>query len=107
MKCKDDQTVGDAVYGLISEWNVVVDEISVKTNESDADTTCSTPPDTPVSVLKGFGTKFLTVTIRSKDVGKETDDSSGSKAKNALSILMNINKSYTELPEKRYPSKKK
>lgn len=38
MKCKDGQTVGDAIYGVIGEQNVVVDEILAKTNEADLGT---------------------------------------------------------------------
>lgn len=64
MKSKDGQTVGDAIYGVIGEWNVVVDEILAKTNESDLGT--YTTSDTPSSILPSFGTKFLTVTIRCK-----------------------------------------
>lgn len=64
MKSKDGQTVGDAIYGVIGEWNVVGDEILAKTNESDLGT--YTTSDTPSSILRSFGTKFLTVTIRCK-----------------------------------------
>lgn len=55
MKCKDGQTVSDAIYGVISEQNVAVDEILAKTNEADLRT--YTPSDTPLSILRSFGTK--------------------------------------------------
>lgn len=55
MKCKDGQTVGDAIYGVIGEWNIVVDEILAKTNEADLST--YTTSDTPSSILRSFGTK--------------------------------------------------
>lgn len=35
MKCKEGQIVGVVIYGVIGEWNVVVDEILVKINEVD------------------------------------------------------------------------
>lgn len=54
-KCKDGQTVGDAIYGVIGEQNVVVDEILAKTNEADLST--YTTSDTPSSILRSFGTK--------------------------------------------------
>lgn len=54
MKCKEGQTVGVAIYGVIGEWNVVVDEILAKTNEADHGTTS----DTPSYILRTFGTKF-------------------------------------------------
>jgi hypothetical protein len=64
LRSKDGQTVGDAIYGVIGEWDVVVDEILAKTNENNLGT--STPPDTPVSVLRDFVSKFLSVAIRPK-----------------------------------------
>lgn len=59
----------------------------------------------PFVYSSGFGTKFLTVTIWSKDEEKEIKTSGCSKAKNASSILMNMNKGYTKLPKKRFPLK--
>lgn len=43
------------IYGVIGEWNVVVDEILAKTNEADLGT--YTTSDTPSSILRSFGKK--------------------------------------------------
>lgn len=63
-KGKPNQTIGDVLSNITSEWNdVVVDKILVNKTET-ITTAADTPPDTPVEVLSAFGSKFVYLQLK-------------------------------------------
>lgn len=60
---KADQSIGDALYPHLSQYNVAVSEIRTSNSEAGKPSTI-TQPDTPISVLESFGVRFIFVDIK-------------------------------------------